>query len=53
MQTAKEQLIITIIGIILVLLFLGVLFLVAVVYYNNKRRQMARDWLRRMPRTCT
>ena len=43
MQDTKDQVIFTIVAIILVLLFLGVLFLVMLFYYNNKKGQMSKE----------
>jgi signal transduction histidine kinase len=43
MPTAKEQITATILAVILVLLFFGVLFLVMLAYYNYRRRQTARE----------
>ncbi|WP_343307943.1 ATP-binding protein [Chitinophaga niabensis] len=43
MQDTKGQVIITIIAAIAVLLFIGILFLVMIWAYNNKKRQMERD----------
>lgn len=39
MQNQSEQIIITIIAVSIVLLFLGILFLVMIVYYRNKKKQ--------------
>lgn len=38
-----QSIILTIIAVILVLLFIGVLFLVMLIYYNNKRKQLERE----------
>jgi two-component system NarL family sensor kinase len=43
MQDAKNQVVFTIIAVIFVLLFLGVLFLVMLFYYNNKKGQMSKE----------
>lgn len=43
MQDGKDQVIFTIIAVIFVLLFLGVLFLVMLFYYNNKKGQMSKE----------
>ncbi len=43
MQDAKNQVVFTIIGVIVILLFLGVLFLVMLFYYNNKKVQMSKE----------
>jgi two-component system, NarL family, sensor kinase len=43
MQDAKDQVIFTIIAVIIILLFLGVLFLVTLFYYNNKKGQMSKE----------
>src|ERR1700744_5115743 len=43
MPTAKEQITVTILAVILVLLFFGVLFLVMLSYYNFRRRQTAKE----------
>ncbi|MBO9729574.1 MAG: hypothetical protein J7623_13130 [Chitinophaga sp.] len=45
MQQSKEEVIVTIIAIIGVLLFLGILFLVMLLYYNNKKMQMTQATL--------
>lgn len=39
----QQNVIITIIGIIIVLLFLGILFIVMLVYYSNKKKQIEKD----------
>jgi signal transduction histidine kinase len=39
----QQNVIITIIGIITVLLFLGILFIVMLVYYSNKKKQIEKD----------
>ncbi len=43
MQDAKNQVVITIIAVIIILLFLGVLFLVMLFNYNNKKVQMGKE----------
>src|SRR5664279_6194701 len=43
MQNAKDQLLFTIIAVIVIMLFLGVLFLVMLFYYNNKKGQMSKE----------
>jgi two-component system, NarL family, sensor kinase len=43
MQEAKHQVIFTIIAVIIILLSLGVLFLVMLFYYNNKKGQMSKE----------
>jgi len=43
MQDAKDQLVFTIIAVIFILLFLGVLFLVMLFYYNHKKGQMSKE----------
>ena len=43
MQDGKDQVIFTIIAVIFVLLFLGILFLVMLFYYNNKKGQMSKE----------
>src|SRR5664279_444480 len=43
MQNAKDQVLFTIIAVIVIMLFLGVLFLVMLFYYNNKKGQMSKE----------
>jgi len=43
MQDAKDQLVFTIIAVIIILLVLGVLFLVTLFYYNHKKGQMSKE----------
>jgi two-component system NarL family sensor kinase len=43
MQNSKDQLIISVVAVVLVLLFLGSLFLIMLFYYNNKKMQLARE----------
>src|SRR5450755_4529216 len=43
MQDAKDQVVFTIIAVIIILLFLGVLFLVMLFYYNSKKGQMSKE----------
>jgi two-component system NarL family sensor kinase len=43
MQDAKDQVVFTIIAVIVILIFLGVLFLVMLFYYNNKKGQMSKE----------
>jgi two-component system, NarL family, sensor kinase len=43
MQDTKNQVVFTIVAVIFVLLFLGVLFLVMLFYYNNKKGQMSKE----------
>ncbi len=43
MPDTKDQVVFTIVFVILILLFLGVLFLVMLFYYNNKKGQMSKE----------
>jgi two-component system, NarL family, sensor kinase len=43
MQNAKDQVLFTIIAVIIILLFLGVLFLAMLFYYNHKKGQMSKE----------
>ncbi|MDP4129297.1 MAG: ATP-binding protein [Bacteroidota bacterium] len=43
MQDTKDQVIFTIVAVIIILLFLGVLFLVMLFHYNNKKGQMSKE----------
>ena len=43
MQDAKDQVVFTIITVVIILLFLGILFLVLLVNYNNKKGQMSKE----------
>jgi signal transduction histidine kinase len=43
MQETKDQVIFTIVAVILTLLFLGVLFLLMLFHYNNKKGQMSKE----------
>lgn len=43
MQNAKDQVLFTIIAVIVIMLFLGILFLVMLFYYNNKKGQMSKE----------
>jgi two-component system, NarL family, sensor kinase len=43
MQDSRGQVVITIVAVVIVLLFIGILFLVMLSYYNNKKAQMAKE----------
>jgi len=42
-DSASQQIIFTIIAVIIVLLFLGILFLVTLIYYNAKKKNLERE----------
>lgn len=43
MQYSKQEVIITIVGVIGILLFLGIMFLVTILYYNNKKLNLLKE----------